>query len=244
MWRVMALSAVVVGLVACTVDRNEDATTQAREEIREGVERRAAEHRAEEERLDQAAGYRIVETSGSQIKRASRVSARIEVEPGLSREKLTLTLEAAAHRIYDSHDVMAANVFAYKRGTRTDGAYTAGRATKAPGGDWARAQEYGTRTVSVDLAEAYFYEAEEGYAVGQAAVLYGRRDVFVSVSPDHWADEAYLIAYMPTDTPVEVRDRRDIQVGSNHVMTRYRVLFDKDGEPLTGWVHDSQLADR
>ena len=244
MWRLLVAAALIAGLSACTIERDEDAAAQARAEIQERVERRAVEHRAERARLAQAADYRVLNTHRDEIGTAGRISARVEVEPGLSREKLELTLEAAVRGLYDAHDVAAANVFAYKRGTRTDGSYTAGRAVWAPGGDWSRAQEYGTRSVSVELAEAYFHEPGTGFSSGQSARLDGTRDVFVSVSADHWAGDNYLVAHMPPGTPVEVRERRDAQLGGSHVLTRYRVQFEKDGEQLTGWVHKSALTAR
>lgn len=87
---------------------------------------------------------------------AKRMTIRIKVPLGKTKEELAATLERAAREVQEKTKANAVSVFAYRPQDKTDGAYSAGMAEYAPNGEWANAAQSGPMQVKVELNELYF----------------------------------------------------------------------------------------
>lgn len=108
-------------------------------------------------RPDAIATYQVFETRDVSFAGAKRVSAKITIEPGLSRDVVRKTLLTAASTIQQQKDVDAVMVHAYRSDGGTHGPYNVGMATRAPNGKWEDADSNGPMRTTVFLEDAYFH---------------------------------------------------------------------------------------
>lgn len=185
-------------------------------------------------------------------KATKRVAVRIVVGPGLSREDLDKTIRVALMRTYRSEvaklgSVGAIDVLAYASDA-TGGAFSAGRGTLAPEGDWSKASEtvpVSEWSVRVEFAEAYFpenepspfAENEPSPAPGDWLVIRSDDDDHVGLSrePARWNDED-IIARLVPGTKVQVIAVKAFTIVGGRELVRLKIKT-ATGAARTGWVH-------
>ncbi len=104
--------------------------------------------------------YKLVGTERFDIGAAPRLSARVLVPRGLTREELEQNIRHALLHFYESGPVKfgAVSVLAYAS-ARTDGAYDAAKGEFAPKGQWSAADAaapLSTWQPKIDFEETYF----------------------------------------------------------------------------------------
>ena len=87
---------------------------------------------------------------------AKRVSARIFVPTGRTKDQLTATLDRAARAIAKEARANAVSILAYGPQDDPTGPYTAASADYAPNGKWDDAHIEAPMQLRVDFNEAYF----------------------------------------------------------------------------------------
>ena len=173
-----------------------------------------------------------------------RLSWRVVVPVGLSREELTANLCLAAIDAHRSANVKLGSVmiFAYSS-QETSGAYSAGRAVYAPQGDWAKADPDTAMfewRVSTDLAEGYFAPKPVLLGAGDQVELITDNGlpIGISRSPTSWGD-ADFVARAPKGTKARIVSMKTSNLVDGHTMTRYEIATVGGAR---GWVHSYAVS--
>lgn len=170
-----------------------------------------------------------------------RVSLRIVVPLGRTREELTATLDRAARQLAKETQANQVMVFAHRPQDKPSGYYSAGQAIYAPNGEWGARDPSAPMRVSVDLNELYFAPPKRQTAVGGVVRLKASGGGLVKLSkgPDSWSEKD-IIARVPTGTNATVLERQS-EVMGNHEFVRCRVRVIDRGREVTGWVHGENV---
>ncbi len=170
-----------------------------------------------------------------------RVSGRIVVPLGRTKEELTATLDRAAREIGKETNANAVMVFAYRPQDDPSGQYTAGRAVYAPNGKWEEATSSAPMRVSVDLNDLYFAPPTNRIAIGETIRLKTSLDDVIAVSKEHgsWSDED-IIAHVSVGTEATILERRSEPMGDQEFV-RYRIRVTDRGREINGWVDGSNV---
>ena len=170
-----------------------------------------------------------------------RVSGRIVVPLGRTREELTATVDRAARELAKETQANAVMVFAYRPQDDPSGEYSAGMAVYAPNGEWGDAASSAPMRVSVDLNDLYFAPPTNQIAIGESVSLKASRGGVIEVSKEYGSlmDED-IIARVPNGTEATVVERRSEPLGDREFV-RYRVRFTHRGREITGWVSQSNV---
>lgn len=166
-----------------------------------------------------------------------RVSRRIVVPLGRTRNQLTATLERAARELAKETSANAVMVFAYRPQDNLESTYSAGRAVYAPNGRWEEASSSAPMKVSVDLNDLYFAAPRRSIAVGETVRLKGPQDGLIDLSKEYgsWMGKD-ILARVPAGTEAMVLEDRAEQMGDQEFI-RYRVRVSDNGVDVIGWVH-------
>lgn len=168
---------------------------------------------------------------------AKRMTIRIKVPLGRTKEELTATLERAAREVEEKTKANAVSVFAYRPQDKTDGAFTAGMAEYAPNGEWANAAQSGPMQVKVELNELYFAAPTEKLSVQSVIKLKAdsaEEKVGISREFGSWLEED-IITYVPLGTEAKILEVKSQPLGSSELV-RYQIST--DGGRVIGWVHE------
>jgi hypothetical protein len=168
-----------------------------------------------------------------------RLTWRVVVPLGLSREELTANLCLAAIAAHRSANVKLGSVmiFAYSS-EETSGAYSAGRAVYAPAGDWSKANPsvplFEWR-VATELAEGYFAPKPALLAAGDQVELIDddARTIGISRSATSWGD-ADFVTRAPKGTKARIVSVKTSNTVDGNTMTRYEIAT---AGGARGWVH-------
>lgn len=169
--------------------------------------------------------------------KAKRMTIRIKVPLGRTKEELTATLERAAREVQEKTKANAVSVFAYRPQDKTDGAYSAGMAEYAPNGEWANAAQSGPMQVKVELNDLYFAAPTEKIDVQSVIQLKANStDSKVGISRKYgsWMEED-IITYVPKGTEAKILEVKSQSLGSSELI-RYQVST--DGGRVVGWIHE------
>lgn len=167
---------------------------------------------------------------------AKRVSIRIKVPLGRTKEELTATLERAAREIEEKTKANAISIFAYRPQDKTDAAYSAGMAEYAPNGEWADAAKSGSMQIKVTLNDLYFAVAPEQIAVQSLIKLKAsptEGNIGISREYGSWRDEDIIIN-VPEGTEATILEVKSQPIGSSELV-RYQISA--NGGSIVGWVH-------
>ena len=166
-----------------------------------------------------------------------RVSRRIVVPLGRTRDQLTATLDRAAKELAKEAQANAVMVFAYRPQDNPSGQYSAGRVVYAPNGRWEEAASSVPMRVSVDLNDLYFAPPKDQIAIGEAVILRAPLGGLIVLSKGYgsWMEED-IIARVPEGTEATVVERRAEPMGDQEFV-RYRVRLTDRGREVNGWVH-------
>ena len=177
---------------------------------------------------------KIEDVSYANVKRVSR---RIVVPLGRTKDQLTATLDRAARELAKEAHANAVMVFAYRPGDNQSGQYSAGRVGYAPNGRWEEAASSAPMRVSVDLNDLYFAPPKDQITNGEAISLKAPRGGLIELSKGYgsWAEED-IIARVPEGTEATIVNRRAEPMG-NQEFVRYRVRVSDRGREVNGWVH-------
>lgn len=196
---------------------------------------------------DMPARYTIKETERIDAPRANRLSIRVTVPPGMSRQELELNLRHALMRAYEtSNDRLGAvNVYAYlDDGGKVDldDIATAGRGDFAPGGAWAAADAsvpIRKWSAKIDLMERYFTPQPELVPVGAERVLHADNGERIAVSNKarSWTDKD-IVARLPVGTKVRILAAETFETGAPKAEVRYEVTTIGG---VRGWVHGFEV---
>lgn len=165
---------------------------------------------------------------------APRVSVRVSVPSGLSREELDANVRHALLVTYDGARPKfgAVDVLAF-RGEKVDGFFTAAKGTFAPGGDWGSADPGAPldrwRTV-IEFQESYFAPTPLGVGVSVVMVADEGSTVGLSRSPRSWGD-ADITARVAPGTAARIVGKQDLGT-----LVRYEVETAVPPK-RRGWVH-------
>jgi hypothetical protein len=186
-----------------------------------------------------AADYSMVEVKDVSFGRVKRVSARIVIPPGHTREEVKTMLEHAARGLAERTNADAVMVFAYRPQDNVQGIFTVGRTTYAPDGEWSNAGRGGSMAAVTDLNDLYFNPPKRQHAAGDTVVLADSLLGKVTISNDYgeWGD-ANVVARVRKGTKAIILEARSEAIG-NYEFVRYRVRTTGPGKRATGWVHDS-----
>ncbi len=181
------------------------------------------------------------ETEDASYGSVKRVSGRIVVPLGRTKEELTATLDRAAREIGKETNANAVMVFAYRPQDDPSGQYTAGKAVYAPNGKWEEATFPAPMRVSVDLNDLYFVPPTSQIAIGETIRLKTSLDDVIAVSKEYgsWSDED-IIARVSVSTEATILERRSEPMGDQEFV-RYRVRVTDGGREINGWVHQSSV---
>ena len=167
-----------------------------------------------------------------------RISALIVVPSGLSERELRALLKDAAISIGKRHDADAAVIWAYRPQDATTGPWTAGSATYAPNGRWEDAGDASPMRVSVEVGKLYFERQDaKTPQSGDKVTLSksGPEPISLSRAHNSWGDDK-IIAKVPRGTEARIIERYQTALTPNHVMVRYFVTTEVDGQRIQGWV--------
>lgn len=181
---------------------------------------------------------KIEDVSYSNIK---RVSQRIIIPLGRTKDQLTATLERAAREIAQETQAKAVMIFAYRPQDSPSGQYSAGRAVYAPNGRWEEAASSAPIRISVDLNDLYFTSPKNPIAIGQTVRLKASNGRLIELSKGYgsWLEKD-IIARVPEGTDATVIERRAEPMG-NQEFARYHVRVTDHGSQVSGWVHQSNV---
>jgi hypothetical protein len=173
-----------------------------------------------------------------------RLTWRVVVPVGLSREELTANLCLAAVEAHGGANVKLGSVmiFAYSS-QETSGAYSAGRAVYAPQGDWSKAVPDTAMSewrVSTELAEGYFAPKPLLLAAGDQIELItdNALPIGISKSPTSWGD-ADFVARAPKGTKARIVSVKTSNTVDGNTMTRYEIATVGGAR---GWVHSYAVS--
>ncbi|MFZ0409200.1 MAG: hypothetical protein WAM11_13975 [Cyanobium sp.] len=172
----------------------------------------------------------------SSIPAAKRVSARIVIPEGRTRQEVVATLERAARELSDKTIADAAMVFAYRPGDPTDGMFSVGRAVIAPEGKWESAASNENKAITTELSDLYFSPKKQQPTLNEVITLKSTYSSYVAVSNEYgsWND-GNIIARVNNGTKASLLEIRKQPMGSQELV-RFRVRV-QSGTPTEGWVH-------
>lgn len=167
---------------------------------------------------------------------AKRVTIKIFIPEGRSRQDVIATLERAARELSDKTNADAAMVFAYRSGDPTDGIFTVGKAVYAPGGKWERATSNEGKSIVTELGAIYFSPAKKQPTISEVVTLRSSSLDHVSISNEYerWTDEN-IIAKVDNGSKAKILEIRKEAMGDQE-FARFRVRT-TTGTPTEGWVH-------
>ncbi|MCG5498644.1 hypothetical protein [Ectothiorhodospira variabilis] len=147
-------------------------------------------------------------------------------------------LEEAAVELYEEMNADAVVIFAYQEGDNHMVSFTVGKATYAPGGNWANAGSSREVELRLEVAEGYFSRGDSVNDSGSDVTLHNDRGkIGLSLSPENWGDD-WIIIWIPSGTKASIVDTYEAQLTASHQLVRYRVRLEKGGEEYDGWVHE------
>ncbi len=175
-----------------------------------------------------------------------RLSIRITMPLGRSREEVVATMKRAALDLYKERRPGALMVFAHTPNDHFSG-YWVGRAVYAPNGEWGDVGERAPMTFTIDLGRAYF-EAPDlvpEFEVGEEVYIDGGFAGWVDLygSCNDWT-RASIVRRATDGAEARIEERRVSLLHSNLCSFIYRVTVEADGRKWTGWVWASQLKDK
>ncbi|WP_259701889.1 MULTISPECIES: hypothetical protein [Synechococcales] len=172
----------------------------------------------------------------SSIPAAKRVSARIVIPEGRTRQEVIGTLERAARELSDKTSADAAMVFAFRPGDPTDGMFSVGRAVFAPGGKWESATSNENKAITTELGELYFSPKRQQPSIAEVITLKSTYSSYVAVSNEYgsWND-SNIIARVDNGTKANILEIRKEPIG-NQELVRFRIRV-QSSTPTEGWVH-------
>lgn len=175
------------------------------------------------------------------IPAAKRISARIIITEGRTRQEVVATLEKAARELFDKTDANAVMVFAYRPGDLTDGGFTVGRAVFAPEGKWESAASNEKIAITTDLSDLYFSAKKQQPTIDKVITLKSTYSSYVAVSNEQgsWND-GNIIARVDNGTKANLLEIRKYHT-DNYELVRFRVRI-KSSPPTEGWVHASDAG--
>ncbi len=176
---------------------------------------------------------------------ARRVSGRIVIPLGHSREEVETALQEAVIQLAKREEAQAAMVFAYRPGEATTGTFTVGKAVLAPNGRWEDASETGPMETQVEIGNLYFADtaAQDVFKRGDKVRLRNDRGaVSVSARDDAWGEE-HRVAKVPNGTRAVIQERVIHPISPEYEIIRCRITFKYDGQELEGWIHERDIAD-
>lgn len=190
---------------------------------------------------EQTSYSRVGEIKDVSYGSVKRVSQRIVIPLGRTRDQLTATLDRAARELAKETRANAVMVFAYRPQDNPSGQYSAGRAVCAPNGRWEEAASSAPMRVSVDLNDLYFAPPKDQIAIGEAVRLRAPQGGLIELSKEYgsWMEED-IIARVPEGTEATVVERRAEPMGKQEFV-RYRIRVTDRGSEVNGWVHRSNV---
>ncbi|MDG4596464.1 MAG: hypothetical protein P9F75_12385 [Candidatus Contendobacter sp.] len=170
-----------------------------------------------------------------------RVSQRIIVPLGRTKDQLTATLDRAARELAQETRAKAVMVFAYRPQDDPSGQYSVRRAVYAPNGRWEEAASSAPMRISVDLNDLYFTPTKYPIAIGETVRLKAPRGGLIELSKGYgsWTEKD-IIARVPEGTDATIFERRSEPMG-NQEFVRYRVRMTDHGSQVNGWVHQNNV---
>jgi hypothetical protein len=200
-------------------------------------EPKASESKNPNDQTSYSAVGEIEDASYAGIKRLSR---RIVVPVGRSREELGATLERAARDLAAQTKADAVMVFAYRPQDDVSKQFSAGRGVYAPNGRWEDAASSAPKRASVELNELYFAAPSKRFSIGDSVSLKATNgSVALSREYGSWTAED-TIARFPSGTEAAIVESRSEPIGGQEFI-RYRVRITKKGREITGWVHSDDV---
>jgi len=190
---------------------------------------------------EQTAYSRVGEMEDLSYGSVKRVSQRIVVPPGRTRDQLTATLDHAARELAEEAKANAAIVFAYRPQDNPSGEYSVGQAVYAPNGRWEEAASSAVMRVSVELNDLYFSSPQDRADVGEIVILKAPPGELIELSKEYgsWNDED-IISRVPEGTEGVVVERRAEPMGGQEFV-RYLIRVTDRGREVNGWVHRSNV---
>ncbi|QSQ25272.1 hypothetical protein JY651_10230 [Pyxidicoccus parkwayensis] len=187
--------------------------------------------------------YAVATTERFDVGGVPRLSMKVTVPRGLTREDLEANVRHALLRAYESGPVKfgAVSVLAYAS-AKTNSVYDAAKGDFAPGGKWSASSTtvpLSEWKAQVDFSDLYFQERTY-LAAGTRAVLVLANPEFsktvqVSRKAGRWQDED-TVAELKPGIPVVVVGHEDFGIAG----VRYEVETVK-GPKCRGWVHAFDL---
>lgn len=173
-----------------------------------------------------------------------RITARITIPSGHTREEVSKALEQAAELTAQKESASAVMIFAYRPEDDTSGFYTVGRAVYAPNGRWEDARSSAPKQAVIEVGSVYFLEKGKSAfpATGDRVRLTSPRSKTVQISRDSetWGDE-HSLARVPVGTEAVVLERKNRALTADHELVQYHVQLTHEGKSLDGWVFDENV---
>lgn len=174
-----------------------------------------------------------------------RISVRVIVPDGLSRQQLRRDLGALAIKYAEEHKADAVSVFAYRSQDKdiATSAWTVGDAVYAPNGRWRDAGENAPMKLSVKLGELYFRAKPANIPkAGDEVKLWSASNepIKLSKSRDVWTEEV-IITEIPAGTSALVLERYEKALNSEYLFVRYGIRVVHQGRTIQGWVFEDDI---
>lgn len=188
--------------------------------------------------------YRDPKQPGSPL--IPRLDVRVSVPRGLPKADLEANLRHALLTAYEKATkgakLGALTVGAYAS-EKTDGPYSAGQATFAPGGQWKNADReapLSSWAVTIELAAGYFEEKPTTPKIGASVVIADENSDTVTVSNkvDRWQDED-VVARVPSGTKAKLLSSKEFPMVGGTSMVRDEVEIARTHK--RGWVNGSYV---
>lgn len=173
----------------------------------------------------------------------TRYTRKILVNLGLSRKELEENLIHAAWELQKEKKATAVMIFAYRMDDTQRELYTAGRCILAPFGDWAKATDKQSNSISnlkpvIDIAKVYFTNIPPMYKIKSSVVvntdntsLYKNKDL----------ESENIIAKLKKGTEAIIVDSKRF-FSTDDFMDIYKIRFPvRRGKTITGWVFGNNL---
>ena len=177
------------------------------------------------------------------LHQVTRYTRKILVNLGLSRKELEDNLIHAAWELQKEKNATAVMIFAYRMDDTQRDLYTAGRCTLTPFGDWAKATDRQSNSISnltpvIDIAKVYFTNTTPMYKI-ESSVVINTQNTKLYKNEDLNPDE--VIALLKKGT-------KAIIVGSKRLFSMdefidiYKIRFAVKGKKtVAGWVLGNNL---
>lgn len=169
-----------------------------------------------------------------------RLSVRVSVPPGLSRDDLQAHVCHALVTSYAKAGVKlgAVEVFAYGS-ENTSGAFSAAKGVLAPEGDWARADPdvaFDNWKVTFEFADGYFDAKPTTFVVGATVTLFDEAAPTVGLSRDPKTfNDSTIVAKVPSGTKARVVGVQEFPLAGGRTVVRYEVETTA-GPKRRGWA--------